>query len=341
MTEYTRPDSFDFGAATGQGFNLPGGTGYLMRVAAWSALLLVIIYAALGMPIVKAFSAMMSGMIEMEHSLVGADPNPEDVMAVMAPMFKAMGYIMLTSLLQMVVFAAAETAIYRNLFHNEDRGVFPLMFGRDELRVLGTRVIVGFILGGVYIGVYLLTFAFGAMIFGLSEATGSGLLAGLGGILIFALIIGGIALFVWVAIRLAPASAYSVKHGVFNPFISWEPMKGLVWPAIGSYLIVYVVGYLILSFVMMIIFTIFFLASGLIGVMMKMDGTGEAMPDFSPILEQVSSAGFIIPLLIAIFVSLFLSLIWYGAIWSMWGYIAKDKPDEFWSPQTWAPEAEV
>lgn len=341
MTEHVRPDSFDFGAATGQGFNLPGGKSYLVRVAAWSALLFVIILAALGTPVVKAFTAMIGAAIEMEHSLVGAEPDPEDIMAMMTPIFKATGFIFLISLFQMIIFAAAETAIYRNLFHNEDRGVFPLRFGMDELRVLGTRVVVGLILGGVYLGVYFAAFLFGAIIFGLADAVDSGILAALGGILIFALIIAAIAAFVWVAIRLAPASAYAVKQRAFNPFASWEPMKGLVWPAIGSYLIIYVVGYFILSFIMMIVFVIFFLSSGLIGVMMDMDETGEAMPDFSPLLEQIGSAGFIIPLLIAIFVSLFLSFIWYCAIWSMWGYIAKDKSDEFWTPQTWAPQSEV
>jgi len=46
MTEYSRPSSFDFGAATLQGFNLPGGRGYLIRVAAWTAVLLTILYGA-------------------------------------------------------------------------------------------------------------------------------------------------------------------------------------------------------------------------------------------------------------------------------------------------------
>ena len=64
------------------------------------------------------------------------------------------------------------------------------------------------------------------------------------------------------------------------------------------------------------------------------------MPDFSPLVDQVSSAGFIVPLLIAIFVSLFLSLIWYAMIWSMWGYMAKDKQDELFTEQTWSPGAQ-
>lgn len=330
MTEYTSPQSFDFGAAIGQGFNLPGGKSYLIRVAAWSALVLTIVYAALGTPIVKAFVDMMANAIEMEVSLDGAGPNPEDFMAVMAPMFRAMGLMMLIGLLQMAVFAAAEAAIYRNLFHKEDRGVFPLMFGMDELRVFGTRLVIGFILGAIYMGLYVAVILIGTI----AAAINSGIFAALAGLLIFALVVAAIAGFVWATVKLAPASAYAVKLRAFNPFASWEPMKGLVWSAIGSYLVLYLIGYFILSFVLLIVFVIFFLSSGIIGALMKLETSEDVIPDLSALGEQLTSAGFIIPLLITIFISLFASLIWYGAIWSMWGYFAKDKQDALWRPET-------
>lgn len=336
MSEYSRPPSFDFGAAIGQGVNLPGGMSYLFRVAAWSALLILIVYAALGTPIVKAFADMIGMAINMEHSLVGVEPDPEDVMAMMAPMFGAMGLMMLIGLLQMAVFAAAETAIYRNLFHTEDRGIFPLMFGMDELRVFGTRIVIGFILSGIYMVIYLAVFLIGAI----AMAINSGVFAALAGLLMFALVVTAIAGFVWAAVKLAPASAYSVKHRAFNPFASWDPMKGLVWPAIGSYLVLYVVGYFMLSFVMMFVFVIFFFSSGIMGTLMQLDTSDDVIPDVSALGEQLTSAGFIIPLLIAVFISLFLSLIWYGAIWSMWGYMAKDKKDALWRPEaSVTPEA--
>jgi hypothetical protein len=341
MSDYTPSPSFDFGAATGQGFNLPGGKSYLLRVAAWSAFIVVIIYAVLGMPIVKAFLAIFQNAIEMEHSLVGAEPDPAEVLAVMAPMFRAMGLISLIGLLQMAVFAAAEAAIYRNLFHREDRGIFPLMFGMDELRVFGTRLVIGFILGGLSVLAYLGVLLMGALIFTLATSLDSGILAALGGILIFAAAIAAIAAFVWIAIRLAPASAYTVKDRVFNPFASWAPMKGLVWPAIGSYLILYVVGYFILSFISLIIFLVFFLSSGVLGKLMQMDISDDVIPDFSALGEQLTSAGFILPLLIAIFLSLFLTLIWYSSMWALWGYLAKVKQTPYRDPQTWGPDGEV
>ncbi len=340
MSDYTPSPSFDFGAATGQGFNLPGGKSYLLRVAAWSALLVVIIYAALGTPIFKAFAAMIQNVIEMEIKLSGSDPDPAQVFAMMAPMFRAMGLMAVIGLLQMAVFAAAETAIYRNLFHTEDRGIFPLMFGMDELRVFGTRLVIGFILGGLSLVGYLGVVLIGALIFSLAAGLESGFLAALGGILIFSAAVAALVAFVWIAIRLAPASAYAVKDRVFNPFASWAPMKGLVWPAIGSFLILYVVGYFILSFVTMIIFFLFVFGSGIMGKLMRLELSDDVIPDFSVLADQLTSAGVILPLLIAIFVSLFLTLIWYSTMWALWGYLAKVKQTPYSDPQTWGPSGE-
>lgn len=334
MSEYNMAPSFDFGAATLQGFNLPGGRSYLVRVAVWAALLMTIIYVALGGSIVRAYIDVFQNMITTEFDVSGNGQDPKVLMAMMAPMIRATGVMMLIGLLQVIVFTSAETAIYRNLFHQEDRGVFPLTFGMDELRVLGTRFVVGLILGGIYIGVYLGVFLIGAMFAGAAGALESGFLGAIGGILILLMFIAAIAVFAWVAVRLAPASAYSVKDRVFSPLASWTPMKGRVWPAIGSFLIVYFVGYFVLGFVLSIVFVVLFLSSGIIGVMMDLDVTSDATPDFSAIGEHISSAGFIIPLIIAIFISMFLAMIWYGSIWSMWGYFAKDAKDpEYWEPE--------
>jgi len=328
MSEYSRPPSFDFGKAILQGFNLPGGKRYLIRVAAWTAVLITIIYVALGAPIVSAYVDVFKNAIAMEHNLDGSEPDPEVVFAMIAPMFRAMGIFMLIYLFQIAVFASAETAIYRNLIHKEDRGIFPLTFGMDELRVLGTRIVVGFILFGVYLGVYIVAAIIGAIFFGIAGATDSGGLAAIGGILMFLLILAAIAAYVWVAVRLAPASAFSVKNRAFNPMASWKPMKGLVWPAIGSYLILYLLGYFILTFILMFVFMALFFSSGIMGILMQIDDSTSEIPDFSPVLEHLSSAGFIIPLVIAIFISMFLSMIWYGSVWSLWGYFAKTEWSE-------------
>lgn len=329
MTEYTPPTNFDFGAATLQGFKLPGGKSYLIRVAAWTAILITIVYVALGAPVVRAYVELFQNFYEMELNLDGSAPDNEVVLAVMAPMFRAMGVMFLIGFLQIAVFAAAETAIYRNLFHNEDRGFFPLTFGMDELRVLGTRIVVGFILGGIYLLMFLLY-----AVMGMIGVAGSGVLAALGGLLTFFITLAAIAGFIWSAVRLAPSSAYSVKLRAFNPIASWAPMRGQVWSAIGGYLILYLVGYFIVGFILMIVFMLLFMSSGILGVLMKIDDTTGELPDFSPVWEHLTSAGFIIPLIIAILISMFLSMIWYGMIWSMWGYFAKDeKEPEYWKPE--------
>ena len=333
MTDYSRPPSFDFEKAIFQGFNLPGGKGYFFRVAGWGALLITIIYVSLGGPVVSAYIDVFKNAIEMEFNLDGPDPDPNVWFATMAPMFRAVGMIFLISIFQIVVFASAETAIYRNLLHEEDRGIFPLTFGMDELRVLGTRIVVGLILYGVILGIYIVTLIIAAVLFGLAGAADSGGLAAIGGILIFLLILAAIAAFIWIAVRLAPASAFSVKNRAFNPVASWGHMKGLVWPAIGSFLILYLLGYFILGFLVWFIFMGLFFSSGIIGVFMELDDSTSEFPDFSPVVEHFTSAGFIIPLVIAIFISMFLSMIWYGSIWSLWGYFAKTEWSDLQTPK--------
>lgn len=323
MTDFSRPPSFDFGAATLQGLKLPGGPSYLLRVAAWTALIVTLVYVVLGTPVVKAYVELFGNFIEMEHNLDGSDADPDVILAMMGPMFKAGGFIFLISMFQMAAFASAETAIYRNLFDGEDKGIFPLRLGRDELRVFGTRIIIGLVLGGVFFGLYIAALLFGALMFGMASGLGSGLLGAIGGLVGFFLMIAAIAVFVWVAVRLAPAAAYSVKNRRFDPFASWSPMNGRVWPAIGGYLILYMIGYFGISLVLSIVFVVAFLLTGTIQVLMKLEAGGEAMPDLTPLWEHMSSAGFLIPMILALLASLFMTVLWYGMIWGMWGYFAK------------------
>jgi len=100
-------------------------------------------------------------------------------------------------------------------------------------------------------------------------------------------------------------------------------MKGLVWPAVGSYLILYVVGYFILNFIVFIVFTVLFLSSGIAGVLTQLGPAATEVPDFLPVMEYLTSARFLIPLALAGTITMFLTMFWYVTIWSMWGYFAK------------------
>jgi len=323
MNEFSRPPSFDFGAATLHGFNLPGGRSYLFRVAGWTALLVTILYVAFGLPILKAFAELFHNVMNMEYSLDGSDPDPKVVMDTLMPMFRSMGLFFLIAIFQMIIFAAAEAAIYRNIFHGEDTGLIPLRIGSDEWRVLGTRIVIGLILSGIYMGIYLVAAVIGFVVLGLANALESGFLGAIGRLLMFCLIIAAIAGFVWIAIRLSPTSAYSVRDRQFNPVASWNPMKGHVWPAIGSFLIVYVIGCFAISLFLSLVFLILFFSSGILKVLMQIETDANAVLDFSPILDHLISPGFLIPVILAIFISIFVTILWYGCIWSMWGYFAK------------------
>lgn len=327
MTEFSRPPSFDFGAATLQGFRLPGGSNYILRVSAWTALIVTVLYVVLGTPIVRGFADMFGALIEMEHSLDGSDPDPDVVFAALAPMIKASGYIFLLTILQTVAFASAETAIYRNLFYADDKGIFPLRLGVDEWRVVGTRIVMSLVLGTLFFIAYFAVVLFGALIMGLAGAMESGVIAAIGGLLVFCLVLAAIAAFIWMSVRLAPAAAYSVRDRKFDPLASWRPMRGRVWPAIGGYLILYFVGYFGISLVLSIVFVIAFLFSGVLKILIQLDSDGQEIPNFTPLWEHMSSAQFLIPVILAVLISMFMTVLWYGMIWGMWGYFAKTDQD--------------
>ena len=110
-------------------------------------------------------------------------------------------------------------------------------------------------------------------------------------------------------------------------------MQGLVWPAIGSFLILYLVGYFILGFIVGFIFMGLFFSSGIMGALMTIDEATDEAQVFTQLGEYFTSAGFIISLIIAIFVSMFLAMIWYGSIWSLWGYFAKTEWSDLQTPK--------
>ena len=81
------------------------------------------------------------------------------------------------------------------------------------------------------------------------------------------------------------------------------------------------IGYIGLVVLSLVAFGLLFVSSGIFPLLMELD-TDET-PDFTPLLDLLSSAGFIIPAILIALVFTFLGLLYYGAIWSIWGYIAK------------------
>lgn len=323
MSTMIQPSRFEFGKAVGQVFNLPGGTGFLFRTLGAATLILLLAYLILGIPIAKAYISVFQSALALAEVEGGADPDPEAVFALLGPIFAAMGYLTLLYVVQFGTYIAVEAALYRNITRGEDKGLMPLRFGLDEWRVLGTRIVVAIILYGLLMAAYFGGFIIGAILFGLASATDVGAVMAVAGIVIFIAVIALFLAMIYIALRLVPSAAFSVRDQAFNPVASWGPMKSYIWPTFGAVLVVGLIGYFALSIFMVMAFGLLLGASGILPALMALDVDGDTMPDFSPVLETLTSAGFIVPAIIVTIIAVFLSLFYMSAIWSIWGYVAK------------------
>lgn len=319
-----RAPKFDFGAAVTQIFNLPGGKSYLFRALGFGTLILLAAFLLLGIPIIKAYIAMFQGMVAMDTTSGLSDSEEmAAVFAAMGPMFSAVGWFTLLYVIQFGTYIAIETALYRNIIRGEDKGLFPLRFGIDEFKVLATRIVVAIILYAVLMVGYFGSAIFGAIAFGLGSAANSTALFAVIGLLVallFLALIGGL---IYVFIRLAPSAAFSVRDVDFTPVGSWATMKTYFWPTFGAVLTVGVVGYVVILIFSILAFGLLMSASGIIPALMSLEDTLTDAPDFDPILQTLTSPGFVVPAVLVTAIATFLGFLYYGAIWSIWGYVAK------------------
>lgn len=241
-------------------WRLPGGRGFLIRVLLWGVALMLLGYFFLGRGILSAYMDFFREAAALE----AAGPDIEDVesLKVFSSMGRLFGSLFLVTIITWVINVSMETAMHKNRFFGEDKGVFPLRFGRDEGRVMLTQFMVFLSAIGLYIGGSILMF----MIIALGAMLGS-VGAVLFSILGFFGFLAILAFMIMIFIRLAPAAAYGVQHGRLIIFEMWKKTKGSGWNIFGSYLIVAVSGYVILMVIMYIgMFIVFgdMAASGLL-----------------------------------------------------------------------------
>ena len=318
-----RAPKFEFGTAVTQLFNLPGGKSYLFRVMGFGTLLLMLVFVVVGVPIVKAYASFFSSLATIETVDMSDAEETAAMFEAMAPMLASMGLFTLLYIFQYGIYVSIETALYRNIIRGEDKGFFPLRFGGDEFKVLVTRIVVAIILYAAFFGIYVGGAIFGFILAGIGAATGSGLVIGFVGLLIVLLVFALIGALIFIAIRLAPSAAFSVRDEDFTPIGSWGTMGSYFWPTLGAFLVVSVIGYIGLSIFFTLAFGLLLFASGIIPLLMTLDADAAEMPDFSPVVEMLTSAGFLVPAFFITAIASFLGFLYMGAIWSIWGYAAK------------------
>jgi len=197
---------YDMGDAMSTPVRLPGGRRFFFRLILWTSAIVLLIYAFFGEKFIKAMGNLMIASAKLENE---TDPDPEIAIQMFADMAAAFWPFMFLMILVWIIFASAETAFHKNLFRGTDEGLFPLRFGKEELRVMLAQLCVSLILLAVYVIGIIAIIILSILVISASGITPIfGVFVGL-----FALF--GIGYFVFkliqFAIRLAPAAAMTVR----------------------------------------------------------------------------------------------------------------------------------
>ena len=300
---------YDFGRSIFLPFQTgPGSAAFVFKSAAVYGVLITVLLFLFGKMVMGSFVEFMQYAIEMEDA-----PGDASEMEVVMKMFAMMGKMALPMLLISIggwaIWAMVEAAFLRRAMRGEDDGFLPWRFGKDELRVLFCRLIVG--LAG-FATLILVHFVLGVLLFGVfAGGSGSGVMGVIVGIVTFLGVLAAFALFIFIVIRLSPASALSIAEDRFALGDTWPVAKGRFWPMFGSYALITVVGYIIanvIQTVLIIAFTGSFLA--MIPEFEKMGGMPpeEAVTTIMEILTQPS---ILTGLAVAMFLYYVFQAIWY------------------------------
>jgi hypothetical protein len=163
-------------------------------------------------------------------------PPPLPALYALAPIVLASG------LLSMILVAALEAACLRWMLRGEQGGPLVLNLGADTWRVFAlywTWFFAGLLFLIAVVAFYVVLRLLG----GLHQALG-----------VVTLLLGALAplalaaLAIWFSVRLAPAAALSIANQRFTFFGAWAATRGIFWPLLGGFVIVFV-GYLVVAMI--------------------------------------------------------------------------------------------
>jgi hypothetical protein len=293
-----RPFSFDNAAFHFSRTDGPPGflPRYLAAYAVGVIFLAVISFFAL-QPLFSAYAEMFAMMAQ------GASERQIEN-ALNDALIVNLGRISLGYLLMMVIYAGfwsmMESAVLRRYVREEG---FRIGWGADEWRMLA----VGLIWMVTFIGAYI------ALILGMVVliAPLGGFISDGGGALIgiWMFIVTLTLLFVWlyVAVKLSPAGAMTIRDQKVTFFGAWGASKGRFWPVFGAFVVLGLILYVgILILYLIGAFAVFGTLMGGIDV-----SSGEADPD--QVMALIMSPGILIPVAVLYFAMLLYQGFWQYA----------------------------
>lgn len=289
-------NGFSFDRALSYPFKAPHFKSFPWLFALSYAAIFLTLFLVIGLIGWRGVAEWFLAMQQLEN-----DPNPDpgEIFGVIFSVFgQLMPLILVTSLASWAIWAMFEAASQRRYLYGQK---FSLGFGGDEVRLM----VVGLLWGLLSFVIFLIP---GAMMFGafgiilgsdlnspMDDATAGRLLLMLGGgsLLMFLFFF----VYVFVATRLSPAFALTVKEKEIRFFDAWNVSRGRFWPILGAYVIIVVVASVLSQLVSMVAQ----LAMMPLLMSLPQDGAieGEQLAEF------FLSPGFIIPMAIIYFAMLF------------------------------------
>jgi hypothetical protein len=272
----------------------------------WTSVLLAIASVFFAKP----YIGLMGDVLEASWASSQNQDDPEAALAVFTSMAKYIMPMLLASLLMWAVYASAETAFHKRVFHDHDAGFFPLRFGADEIRVMGAQFMVYFMVFGIYIlGLFAIILVAGIAGF---AGQGSGILA----VLIGLITLVGFFVFIWFlayfSIRMAPAAAMTVRNQKLAITAGWAITKKRTGNLFLAYLLIFIIGYVAISVVQMAAFSAVFDANYFEMIYGLSDDNPKVA--FEKATEKLKQPGTIILIVVGIIVYLIVSVIWWLSI---------------------------
>lgn len=198
----------------------------------------------------------------------------------------------------LVVWSVFMAASQRRYIRDED---FSIRFGADELRMMGVGFVWYLVLSAISILPLLVMLPMFEQISDLyhgditEEQFAISALSRAGTVSVFFLLM--MPLYIFFGTRFSPVFAMTLKEGKIAFGDAWIASRGRFWPILGAYLIIAMVGGMVVGFVAMIVQML------VMPVFMLSLNDVEDIPDF----ESLISPGFVVAILVYLFVRYFLS----------------------------------